>query len=81
MSVATVTSKGQVTIPAEIRSAFSIEEGDQLVFYPSLDGDLKLHVRKTLAGSGRGYLSARGRHVPVEMMNPAGGPDDDETAS
>jgi antitoxin PrlF len=32
MSTATVTSKGQVTIPADIRRALHIESGDQLFF-------------------------------------------------
>jgi antitoxin PrlF len=32
MSTATVTSKGQVTIPADIRRALHIEVGDQLFF-------------------------------------------------
>ncbi len=29
---ATVTSKGQITIPAEIRRALGLQEGDQIVF-------------------------------------------------
>jgi len=32
MSTATVTSKGQVTIPADVRRALQIESGDQLFF-------------------------------------------------
>ncbi|PYQ67826.1 MAG: hypothetical protein DMF53_01070 [Acidobacteria bacterium] len=32
MSTARVTSKGQVTIPADIRNALTIEQGDDLVF-------------------------------------------------
>ena len=32
MSTATVTSKGQVTIPADVRRALRIESGDQLFF-------------------------------------------------
>ena len=31
-NIATVTSKGQVTIPAEIRRALDIEAGDSLLF-------------------------------------------------
>ncbi|HLZ68863.1 MAG TPA: AbrB/MazE/SpoVT family DNA-binding domain-containing protein [Dehalococcoidia bacterium] len=33
MSTATITSKGQVTIPKEIREALGLRKGDQLVFY------------------------------------------------
>lgn len=32
MALARVTTKGQVTIPATIRKALDIEEGDQLLF-------------------------------------------------
>jgi len=33
-AVATVTSKGQVTLPASVRRALSIETGDRLLFVP-----------------------------------------------
>lgn len=56
MGAATVTSKGQVTIPADIRSAFSIESGDQIVFLKGLDGQLKVHVLHRRPGAGRGVL-------------------------
>jgi len=32
MAIARVTTKGQVTIPAEVRKAMKIEEGDDLLF-------------------------------------------------
>ena len=32
MSIATITSKGWVTIPADIRKSFNLNAGDQLVF-------------------------------------------------
>ncbi|MBC6422280.1 MAG: AbrB/MazE/SpoVT family DNA-binding domain-containing protein [Hormoscilla sp. SP5CHS1] len=36
MHIAKMTSDGQVTIPAEIRSKLGLEEGDELVLF--LDG-------------------------------------------
>ena len=33
MSTATITSKGQVTIPKDIREKLGLRQGDQLVFY------------------------------------------------
>ena len=42
MSRATVTSKGQVTLPKPIRDRLGIEAGDKLVF--DIDGD-ELRVR------------------------------------
>lgn len=37
VSVGTVTSKGQVTIPKEIRETLGVNEGDKLIFL--LEGD------------------------------------------
>ncbi len=60
MTTATVTSKGQVTIPADIRSEFGIETGDQIIFLKGLDGQLKVHVAHRRPGAGRGVLSYSG---------------------
>jgi len=53
MSTATVTSKGQITLPVNIRRALGIERGDRLAF--SIRGD-KVEVERApdflaLAGS------------------------------
>ncbi len=58
MSGSTVTSKGQVTIPAKIRDEFGIESGDEIVFMKGLDGRLKVHVAKRRPGAGRGILKS-----------------------
>jgi AbrB family looped-hinge helix DNA binding protein len=46
MSTSRVTSKGQVTIPAEIRSALAIEQGDDLVFELTTHHSVELRVVK-----------------------------------
>jgi AbrB family looped-hinge helix DNA binding protein len=51
-SAARVTSKGQVTIPTDIREEYGIERGDDLVFYKGLDGRLQVRVRKARKGAG-----------------------------
>ena len=60
----TVTRKGQVTVPVEIRRALGLKEGDKVVF--TLDGD---EVRLVRTGSvverTRGIIKRRGR-VPTE---------------
>ncbi|MGL5363260.1 MAG: AbrB/MazE/SpoVT family DNA-binding domain-containing protein [Bosea sp. (in: a-proteobacteria)] len=56
MSAATVTSKGQITIPADVREDFSIEQGHQIVFSRKLNGALGVRVRKPRTGAGRGVV-------------------------
>ncbi len=45
-SISRVTSKGQVTIPADVRKALAIEQGDDLVFDVSPDRTASLRVIK-----------------------------------
>jgi AbrB family looped-hinge helix DNA binding protein len=58
MGASTVTTKGQITIPAKIRDEFGIESGDEIVFMKGLDGRLKVHVAKRRSGAGRGILKS-----------------------
>jgi antitoxin PrlF len=44
--VATVTSKGQVTVPAEVRSALGIEVGDKIEFLVDARGTYRIRARK-----------------------------------
>ena len=44
MSVAKVTSKGQVTIPVEIRRTMGIQEGDGLLFESPLEDGVRLRL-------------------------------------
>ncbi|HEV2856535.1 MAG TPA: AbrB/MazE/SpoVT family DNA-binding domain-containing protein [Thermoanaerobaculia bacterium] len=46
MSISRVTSKGQVTIPSEVRKALDIEKGDDLLFEVSSDRVAHLRVVK-----------------------------------
>ena len=58
MATATVTAKGQITIPKEIRKALGLEVGDKVVFL--LDGKQAIVTpveRKTI-GELRGCLPA-----------------------
>jgi antitoxin PrlF len=51
MSIARVTSKGQVTIPADVRKVLGIEQGDDLVFEvtPERSVQLKLVKKRRLS--------------------------------
>jgi antitoxin PrlF len=50
MSEATLTSKGQITIPVEIRRSLGVQAQDRLSFTPMPDGTVVLRAKnKTLA--------------------------------
>lgn len=64
---ARITSKGQVTIPVEIRRALGVHEGDALTFR-SRDGVVTVTSPKkpTLAELLAGFDPAQHRHGPEE---------------
>jgi AbrB family looped-hinge helix DNA binding protein len=51
-----VTSKGQVTIPADIRADFEIKTGDQIVFFKKLGGELVCISAGPRLGRVRAFL-------------------------
>lgn len=71
MSEATVTSKGQVTIPAEIRRAMSLSAGERVVFTRLDDGTtvMRAKTRSVLELKGLLEAAAKGRKVSVDDMN------------
>jgi antitoxin PrlF len=46
MPIARITSKGQVTIPSEVRKALDIHQGDDLVFEVTSERSVQLRVLK-----------------------------------
>lgn len=72
MAVATLTSKGQITIPAQVRDALGLEAGDRLEFVEQGKGQFAIipatrSVRE-LKGMFRGK---RSKPVSIEEMNAA----------
>ncbi len=61
MSAATVTSKGQITIPAEVRQIWGLEAGDQLEFYADHLGHLCIRPRNASATAFLDAIPARKR--------------------
>jgi AbrB family looped-hinge helix DNA binding protein len=43
---ATVTSKGQITVPSALRQALGVTPGDRLRFVRAPDGSIRLEARK-----------------------------------
>lgn len=71
MPTAKVTSKGQITLPKEIRTALGIDLGDRVQFFVRADGVVELRPRARDLLSLAGMLEPRRRGVSVEDMDTA----------
>ncbi|WP_218079862.1 AbrB/MazE/SpoVT family DNA-binding domain-containing protein [Anthocerotibacter panamensis] len=72
MSVATVTSKGQTTIPKMIRELLNLHPGDRIDFVVGEDGKVYLQPLNVDVEELSGILNRPGmRPVSVEEMNQA----------
>lgn len=68
MSMATVTSKGQTTIPRDVREAAGLKAGDRIHFTVLEDGTIILRV-KNRSVRDLAIKPKPVRHVSVEQMN------------
>jgi AbrB family looped-hinge helix DNA binding protein len=68
MSTATVTSKGQTTIPKDVREAAGLKAGDRIHFTVLEDGTIILRV-KNRSIRDIAIKPKSVRHVTVEQMN------------
>lgn len=71
MATATLTSKGQTTIPQEIRSYLGIESGDRLEFIINDNGQVLLAPATVDIRELKGCLPKPKKPVSVEKMNQA----------
>lgn len=72
MPIATVTSKGQVTIPKEVRRVLKVEEGDRIDFIVEETNRVVLRKPSRSLLSLKGLLRRKGQKaVTVEEMNQA----------
>lgn len=71
MADATLTAKGQTTIPREIRDRLGLEAGDKLVFTALSDGTVVMRAKTRRLLDLAGSLTRPGQpSVSVEQMNP-----------
>ncbi len=71
MSESTLTSKGQTTMPAEIRAQVQAEPGTRLVWSAMPDGTIIVRVKAKSILDMAGMLKApRGKRVTIDQMNP-----------
>jgi len=67
---ATLTSKGQTTIPKAIRDGLHMKTGDRMTFTLMPDGVVIMRVKNKRVAELAGLLHKKGRKpVPVEMLS------------
>jgi AbrB family looped-hinge helix DNA binding protein len=71
MTTATLTSKGQVTIPAEIRQRLGLATGDRLEFVELDGGGFAIQPANCDVKSLKGLLRKPARPVSIDDMNVA----------
>lgn len=71
MATATITSKGQTTIPKVIREHLKLKTGDRLDFVIGDDGRVMLTPRKIDIAELRGFFGPAPRHVTIRQMDEA----------
>lgn len=67
---ATLTSKGQTTIPKEIRDSLAMKAGDRMTFTLMPDGTVVMRVKSKSVTELAGVLHKKGRKpIPVEQLS------------
>lgn len=71
MQAAQVTSKGQITIPAEVRRALQVSEGDRVQFVQIAPGRFEFMAATRDVRELKGMFGPAKATVSVEDMNAA----------
>jgi antitoxin PrlF len=67
---ATLTSKGQTTIPKTIRDSLDMKAGDRMTFTLMPDGVVLMRVKNKRVAELAGMLHKKGRKtMPVELLS------------
>lgn len=70
MASATVTSKGQVTIPADVRARLGLRPGSRLAFVPTAGG-YEIHPETASIKDLKGAVPRPTQPVSIDEMNDA----------
>ncbi len=68
MSEAAVTSKGQITIPLQVREAMGLQAQDRVVFTVLPDGTTVMRAKTRSLVDMAGSLRRPGKKIPVKDM-------------
>jgi AbrB family looped-hinge helix DNA binding protein len=71
MATATMTSKGQVTIPQDVRQRLNLDAGDRIEFVELPDGDFAIRPAAHDVRSLKGLLRKPAKPISVDDMNTA----------
>jgi antitoxin PrlF len=71
MPSATITTKGQITLPKQIRDRLGLRAGDRVAFREREDHSIVVEPETTNLLDLRGTVQSRVRGVSVEAMNQA----------
>jgi AbrB family looped-hinge helix DNA binding protein len=71
MSAATITAKGQITIPAVVRAALGVEVGDRLEFIEVDKGRFEIVAATQSVTALKGLIPRPAAPVSIEAMNDA----------
>jgi antitoxin PrlF len=71
MSTATITSKGQITIPATVRVALGVEAGDRVEFVQVEPGHFELVAATQPVTALKGLVKKPASPVTITAMNKA----------
>ena len=71
MTTATLTSKGQITIPATVRAALGVDTGDRVEFVEIADGRYEVIAATRPVTALKGMFGKTRKTVSIETMNAA----------
>ena len=69
MTTAALTSKGQITIPIEVRKKLGLRAGDRVDFVDGKKGEVILRPKKKSVMDLKGIIPWKGAPVTIEEMN------------
>jgi AbrB family looped-hinge helix DNA binding protein len=71
MTAATLSSKGQITIPAAVREALHVETGDRVEFVEVAPGRYEFIAATGSVRALKGLFAKPAKPVSIEQMNAA----------
>jgi antitoxin PrlF len=71
MTTATITSKGQITLPLSIRKTLGLEAGDRVEFVEAAPGEFIIKAATQDVRALKGIVRKPRRPVSIEDMNAA----------